>query len=147
MHATLTRFCSGPMGTFGRIEVGRRHWFTVERPWLDNQPMKSCVPLGEYKLIWQPTTTSVPDNYKGSTWYLDGETVSPDRDGHRPRTRCCLHIGNTFKNVNGCIALGQHLSALSGLWAVGGSYSAMTEFRENFASQGATLTIAAAQLG
>lgn len=149
MHATLTRFCNGPMGTFGRIEVGERHWFTLERPWLNNAPMKSCVPLGEYKLVWQPTTTAVPENYEGHTWYLDGETVSPGwgSNDSRPRSRCCFHIGNTFRDVKGCIAMGKNLTSLSSLWSVGRSQAAMKEFREVFATEGATLSIRAAELG
>ena len=47
----LTRFTSTDHGTFGKLYVGDKTFFTVEKPWLNNTPFKSCIPSGEYKLI------------------------------------------------------------------------------------------------
>ena len=47
----LERFAYTPMGTFGRLKVGDFEFFTVERPWVDNEPFKSCVLEGEYELL------------------------------------------------------------------------------------------------
>lgn len=147
MIVKLTRFCSGPMGTFGRLEAGDRHWFTVERPWLDNTPMKSCVPLGEYDLVWQPTTTNVPEEYAAATWYLDGGTVSSEHVSSRRRTRVAVHIGNTMDDVSGCIAVGTDLATIGNRWGVSRSRGAMIDLLASMPRHGAKLNITAAALG
>ncbi|MFA0814041.1 DUF5675 family protein, partial [Microbulbifer epialgicus] len=46
---TLTRFAYGSEATLGRLCVGDRTFYTVERPWLGNKPFESCIPEGVYQ--------------------------------------------------------------------------------------------------
>jgi len=56
MYGKILRYGSIPtMGTFGELKL----WndmelvftaYTVERPWLNNTPFKSCIPAGNYIL-------------------------------------------------------------------------------------------------
>lgn len=122
----LDRYGSTPRGTFGELRVSgySNTFYTVEKPWQDNEPFMSCVPEGEYDLRWLPTTTQVPPSWGGHSWYLSGATVGV-HTGHR--TRCCLHIANVADNVEGCVGVGQRLGVVSGQWAVLSSADALTQ--------------------
>jgi len=145
--AVLERFASTPMGAFGRLLVGDRAYYTVERPWLENAVRKSSVPLGDYDLLWLPTTTPVPEEFGGHTWYLSGGTVSADHLSYCERTRIALHIANTSDEVEGCIGIGQHLTCHAGRWAVAKSRAAMLDLYASLPRDGARLSIVAGQLG
>jgi len=130
----LERFAYSPYGTFGRLIVGDLKLWTVEQPWNDNLPKRSCVPEGVYTL----------EHHEGSkykdTWALVGETVSHWPGEGKKRATCVFHKGNTAGNVWGCIAPGMTLSEDS--WAVSHSNDAMAAFRkEMYATQTRTLSI------
>jgi hypothetical protein len=48
--ATLTRGDSTDQGTVGRLSFGDAVVYTLELPWRDNAPQKSCIPPGKYRL-------------------------------------------------------------------------------------------------
>jgi len=104
MVVTIKRWGSSPFGTFGELAVGGFRCFTVERPWLNNEPWVSCIPNGEYEMT--------PTRYHRrniNTWEL----------GPVPgRTRILIHPGNTWTDVRGCVAVGSTLGYISGSWAV-----------------------------
>lgn len=127
MNLHLGRYGSSPMGTFGILTVNAYSWFTVERPWKGNRPSVSCVPHGNYQMVWLPTTTPVPAEFDGHTWYLDGETVSPYHESNKPRSRCAFHIANTQQDVTGCIGVGRFLGRIGPAWAVTSSLVALQE--------------------
>lgn len=54
--ARLVRGNSTEEGTFGRLSYGNQSSFTVELPWRDNLPQKSCIPTGSYvcKIVKSP---------------------------------------------------------------------------------------------
>lgn len=104
-------FCSGPFGRFSELLVQGRTFYSVERPWKDNQPFESSVPLGEYRLVWRPTTTHVPQQFDGHTWYMVGDTVGLEQ-GDKHRWGCAWHIGNTDRDVQGCLAPGIGLGSI-----------------------------------
>ena len=122
MKITLTRFCSHPdMGTFGKLNIDDMNFFTVERPWLDNKPMISCIPAGKYAL--EPhDSPKHPD-----TWALVNDSL---RVSHYPfqdhRYAILIHPGNTMQDVQGCIAPGLKLGSVKGKWAVLSSRDAYT---------------------
>lgn len=128
---------SGPWGTFGQLYRADQSTpdgvlvpdnflcHTVERPWLNNQPFSSCVPRGTYKLLWLPTTTSVPECFEGHTWYLDGPLVSAHHGSSKPRSRCCFHKANRYDQLYGCIAPGLSRGMQGGVWSVDRSGDAM----------------------
>jgi len=88
----LTRFASLPTGTIGRLEIpDGPTLYTIERPWLDNRPWISCIPLGEYPLEWDTT-----GRVRG---------VPRLRDTG-PRTQINIHTANHPTELQGCIAPG-----------------------------------------
>jgi len=110
----LGRFCYSPMGTFGRLNLGEFTLYTVERPWLDNRPSISCIPEGTYRCE--------PRRYNRGGY----DTV--EVLGVPGRSHILFHRGNTMHDVEGCIALGNRLGSLGGLWAVLESREALEAF-------------------
>lgn len=122
----LKRYGSMPFGTFGELILpnSEMRFYTVERPWLDNKPRLSCIPLGNYKLLWLPTSTPVPKQFHCHTWYLYGDTVGIRGDG-KHRQNCAVHIGNIHTDVTGCLAIGHKLGIVKGKLGVIASRSAL----------------------
>ena len=102
----LRRFRSDDIGTFGTLEVNDKVFFTVEKPWDNNKPFRSCVPDGEYTLVPH-------GHYKhdGNVLALVGETVSHYKDPDFERYACLIHTANYPKDVVGCIGLGEDYSS------------------------------------
>jgi hypothetical protein len=83
------------VGTLGRLLIDDEHeLFTIERPWLNNAPFKSCIPQGAYQC----------DRYS-STKYPDTFEVC----GVPERSKILIHVANYPRNVQGCIGLGMEL--------------------------------------
>jgi len=96
-----------PFGTPGKL-VGF-DWWTIERPWLNNQPRVSCVPEGVYQLAWHsPTGVSLPRGWTG-TWALVNESLGVahyEKPGIA-RSVCLFgHVANYPRNVMGCCGFG-----------------------------------------
>ena len=91
----LVRFGSFKDRTIGRLNYNGEHFFTVERPWLDNQQNVSCIPTGFYKLGRVDSPRFGPN-----TWQI--ENVSG-------RSHILIHVGNTAADVIGCVAIGMGL--------------------------------------
>jgi hypothetical protein len=147
MLLTLTRYGSTPYGVFGDITAGDQVFYTIEQIWNDNRKGQSCVPLGEYLLLWQPTTTNVPASYGGHTWYLEGDTVSALHESAKARTRCAFHVANTSADVRGCVGVGEVLTSLAGQWAVGRSRNAMERLLQEIGKGDHYLNIVQADCG
>lgn len=92
------------MGVFGRMMIEGQQLFTVERPWLQNQPSVSCIPSGDYYCA--------PKRYNRGG-YDAIELLDVPR-----RTHILFHKGNTLHDLAGCIAPGTDLSFINGVWAV-----------------------------
>lgn len=123
----LERFCmSDIMGTFGKLTIQGRVFWTVEKPWNDNEPFTSCVPLGEYSLM--PYTS---ERY-GQTYKLVNVNnhVYPDQGQPGDRFGIIIHEGNTVDDVTGCIAVGLNLGYVDSKWAVTSSRHAMRDLKE-----------------
>tara|TARA_R100001224_G_scaffold15250_1_gene7592 strand:- start:5984 stop:6490 length:507 start_codon:yes stop_codon:yes gene_type:complete len=69
---------------------------TLENPWLDNQKNISCIPKGEYKVRLRTARESATRDYL----HMLVEDV-PNR------SYILFHIGNTAKDTQGCILVGQ----------------------------------------
>lgn len=137
MNLTLERFAYSPMGTFGRLRLNHRTWYTVEKPWRHNQAHISCIPEGVYKA----TRYHSPTPGRGEVWQLN------DVPG---RSNIQIHIGNTERDVIGCISLGTELGCIVPkgeklpVWGVRHSGIAMTEFwRETEVAQELIITVCA----
>jgi hypothetical protein len=82
--------------TLGVLSIGNAPYcFTVERPWLNNAPNKSCIPAASYPVKWVVTETAGNRNGRG----LGVENV-PDR------TLIRIHVANVAEEVQGCIGVG-----------------------------------------
>lgn len=116
MDIILERFAYTNLGTFGRLWMpGRPEFYTVERPWvglLNNivyragAPFKSCVPEGEYQFV--PRVR--PD--RGNTYTLINEDLGVYEFKHDDMTRygILMHVGNSMRDVVGCIAPGDEFA-------------------------------------
>jgi len=113
MNMILERFCYSEMGTFGKLRMNGFECFTVEQPWRNNEPFKSCIPEGPY-LVKRTSTPKHPN-----TFILVNEDlgVFEYKQGHG-RYAILIHIGNTTNDIVGCIAPGERLGVLGGLWSV-----------------------------
>lgn len=97
------------IGVFGKLIInGNFFCYTVEQPWANNQPYKSCVPVGEYELI------SYRSPKYGDTYALENpalDVYASQEDAHdQDRFACLLHSANWASQLQGCIAFGNDLS-------------------------------------
>lgn len=129
----LIRFCSCEMGTFGHLyRDGEIIAYTVEQPWRNNEPFKSCIPFGTYlcKLANHPK--------HGLKYELQ------DVPG---RTAILIHVANTMDDVEGCIGLGDELGMVNNKWAVMNSGNTLQKFMMETMPADFSLTISGADLG
>lgn len=77
--------------------------FTVERPWLQNQPYISCIPEGKYLCYSRP-------------YYRGGYDAIALADVPM-RSHILFHKANRPVDLAGCIAPVSYLACLDGDWA------------------------------
>lgn len=109
----LDRFYYSPAGTAGTLTVDGIDYHTVERPWLNNEPFKSCIPDGTY--------TVKPYNSEKFPNVWEIQCV-------QGRSHILIHAGNKPSDVQGCIAIGRSRRSSTPLW-VGQSRAAIRELR------------------
>lgn len=97
------------MPTMGTLVAGPLKLFTLELPWLNNEPQTSCIPAGTYlcPLAWS-------DRYQQLMPRL---LHVPDRTG------ILIHSGNFAGDTHGCILVGKSATASAvydsrGAWAL-----------------------------
>ena len=114
MQAILKRFTYSTMGTIGVLAINDFECYTLELPWQDNKPNKSCIPAGVY-----PVTL-------GNYWR--GGYPAYELSGVPYRTEIKIHIGNTAKDVLGCIVVGNKLGFIKQQLAVLNSKNTLDDF-------------------
>ncbi len=92
MRFPLRRFYQDERQTLGTLTVGAVTLFTIERPWLENQPNVSCIPDGDYRI----TIVSVEGDRRIR---LEGPGI-PDE-----RTLINIEVANYARELEGCIAV------------------------------------------
>ena len=92
----MTTWCQ-PDCTLGRLSCGSFHCFTLELPWLDNEPGRSCIPAGRYPVFRYDSPT------KGPVLLLK---QVPDR------MMIEIHAGNFTREIRGCILPGDGITYL-----------------------------------
>jgi len=123
----VERWCYGPQGVFGTLMLPRFTCYTVERPWLKNEPGVSCIPVGDYPLALDH--------------YHKGDYPAYEIRDVPNRSRILIHVANTMLDVKGCIAPGKWLGALADkqgelgpkgqpIWGVLGSRDAFDAFMD-----------------
>ena len=108
----IARFALFGDRTLGRLKIDDLELWTIERPWINNVPFKSCIPTGQYKVRRTNSPRFGPD-----TWQVQDV---PDR------THILFHVANTSADVVGCIGCG--ISLYPDLNGVGNSRKAMAKF-------------------
>ncbi len=124
MDVTLRRDDQNDVRTFGAMFIDDvRLCETLELPWRDNQRGISCIPEGVYecKLAWSPSR-------KVNVYWVQNV---PGREAVQ------LHIGNTTKDIRGCILLGMTRNKNS----IGSSRLAFNKFMAIMDGQDFVLTV------
>ncbi len=110
LHLQRTR--STENGTFGALYIeGLPMLYTVERPWLNNEPDVSCIPAGEYRLKLRnsPLITRITKGERSQGYEVTGVPG---------RSFVMIHPANLANELNGCIAPGMRLGEIDGVPAV-----------------------------
>lgn len=121
-NVTIHRRESGDQGTFGVLSALGFSCYTGELPWRDNRPNESCVPVGEYRVIW-----AMSPHFRRFTYRLI------DVSG---RGGVLIHSANLMGDIKlgfraqllGCIALGERLGWMDSQKAVLVSAPAVRNF-------------------
>ena len=108
----ITRFASFDDRMLGRATFMGRSWYTIEKPWKDNTPYKSCIPADTYDLV----RVNSP-KYGENMWEIQDV---PNR------THILIHVANWSKDVLGCVGLARGL--FKDLEGVSNSGNAVSEF-------------------
>lgn len=109
-------------GTFGKLLLPTgKTLFTVERPWINNEPRISCIPEGTYKMRKRRSGV-VQRSTKGE--FKSGWEIC-DVPG---RTFIMVHPANWPEELEGCIGVGLVFGELSGRLAVKQSLRAFRQF-------------------
>lgn len=114
----LTRFALLPDRTLGKAVYGENVFWTIEKPWKNNETFVSCIPEGFYRLGRRNSPRFGPN-----VWEV---LEVPNR------THILIHVANTAADVVGCIGFGSNVYPELG--GVGSSRKAMQRFE--FATQG-----------
>ena len=129
----LQRIYHGDDCTLGTLTHGKSFFcYTLELPWMFNHQYVSCIPAADYK-VKNYASAKYPNHYQ-----------IMDVPG---RSHILIHVGNTRRDIVGCIVLGERLGRLKGLRAVLNSGKTFRYFRnylkslEAFADGGLDFTI------
>lgn len=120
----LARQRTTPEGTFGKLYIhGQLFCHTLELPWLDNAPRRSCIPDGKYLVGW------VRSPRFGWVYSLSGV---PGRSYIRihPANYAGDRASGWKTQLEGCIALGEHVGKLGNQHAILNSRAAVRRFAD-----------------
>ena len=119
---TLERYVGIPHATIGELRMGDITYYSIERPWKENKPFHSCIPLGTYTLK-EHSSPKHPN-----TFALVNESLGVYHfNNEKGRYGILIHVGNTARDFEGCIGFGLILGCLDRDWAVLKSKDATTE--------------------
>lgn len=107
----LQRFSYDPRGTLALLTVQGERFYTIERPWVNNERGISCIPEGEYELAWIKSPRF--------GWCYQVKDVTN-------RSHILIHVANYATDVTGCVGLG--MSLMGDRIAVANSRKAMKKF-------------------
>ena len=105
MHVDIMRDLMDKTGTISTISVTNdegdaKVFYGIERPWLENRPLVSCIPTGDYVL--EPHDSA---KFR-DTWAFVGGSVSHWPHEGNVRNACLIHVANWSHQVQGCLGLG-----------------------------------------
>ena len=100
MRFPLRRYHQDRNCTLGVIEVGDLLLYTIERPWVNNQPFVSCIPSGRYALgLWKPDLADEEE-----PWRMRLNMFSKEYGNERSAIQ--IEIGNYANDFAGCVGVG-----------------------------------------
>ena len=122
--AKLTRYMCTKEGTKGFLEINGITFHTLERPWLNNKRLESCIPEGTYEC-------QMVNSPKFGRVY--GVKNVPNR------SHILIHAGNYVKDSTGCVLVG--LSTSKDEMFIGSSKLALKQLHQMLGEQDFTLTV------
>lgn len=110
MRFPMKRFYQDERQTLGTLQVGKRLLFTIERPWIHNQPFHSCFPAGSFlmKMITIDDVVKVRLHDLGSA----------ERPNAAERTLLNIEVSNWAHQLQGCVGVGMGIKHDDSLSAV-----------------------------
>ena len=110
----LIRVARNATATYGVLLQGEIPFaVTLERPWLDNRPMESCIPAGAYEC------RRVASPKFGNTFEVTGVPG---------RSAILFHRGNLADDSLGCILVGEQFNPVLGKPGIAASKEGFAEF-------------------
>lgn len=118
MKLTLPRLERNDFATYGQIvdDTQKLLCVTLERPWLDNAPMISSIPAGEFTFHRRLSPKRGYDVF-----------ITQDVPG---RSDIEIHKGNLPTDSEGCILVGSHFGDLGAKHGIIGSAEAFERFMD-----------------
>ena len=102
----------------GTLAIADKTFHILERPWKNNLRNESCIPAGEYRVVFLPQSSS--GKYQN---IYQIESV-PDRSD------ILIHVGNVVEHSRGCLLIGLQRGIQDGKPAVLDSLAALAELLE-----------------
>jgi hypothetical protein len=96
LEAKITRYYTDANLTLGKLHINGIELHTLERGWLNNTPMVSCIPQGSYNVLM-----TYSNKFKRMLYEVRGV---------RGRAGIRIHPANYSTQLNGCIALGMEVT-------------------------------------
>ena len=116
LRKILTRLDHDEDGTFGMItSEGVQECRTVERPWRNNEPLVSCIPVGLYR-VEKYSSRKYPN-----VWEICGV---PNR------TQILFHNANWAWQLQGCVGVGAAFAVIKGKNGVTDSVRTLDRLRQ-----------------
>lgn len=112
LHLKTHSFSHGTFGELFNATTGERICVTVECPWLNNAPGRSCLPAGDYLV-----EAHVSPRF-GQCLIITAPTLGVTKAGPSLRTHCLFHAANLPSQLEGCVAPGKTFGVVSDDWAV-----------------------------
>lgn len=108
--------------TLGKLTFDDFECVTIERPWANNQPFFSCVPVGKYDLCKFNSLKF------GKVYALNGNGICISEGVNCTRYAILIHPANLSSELQGCIALGDQFGIINGQKAVLNSKKTVSRF-------------------
>ena len=96
-YITIVRCSKERYSTIGLLLGFGLPFPTLELPWRDNLPQVSCIPAGGYDCKVRPCSQGISA----------GLGLAIEVTGVPGRSDILIHVGNTPKNIKGCVLVGE----------------------------------------
>jgi len=118
MQANMFRFDKLSTHTMSAFVIGGRTFYIIERPWLNNERNRSCIPTGDYICYFLKRSASGK--------YRNVYHIRPVNG----RSGILIHSGNLVTHSLGCPIMGTRMGFLGGKPAVLSSRKAIRELNK-----------------